>query len=121
MIYPHPPQSDKETSAKVVKALIEHLKIEYIAIGDGTYGRETLEFFEKHVFFFFQANQALVSKNDFIYDPFVGTGGLLIPCSHFGAFCFGTEIDKRVLQGYGVGRLNKKSPFYKGFTLNFSI
>lgn len=55
-----------------------------------------------------------MTKTDFIYDPFVGTGGLLIPCSHFGALCFGTEIDKRVLQGYRVGRLNKKSPYYKG-------
>lgn len=62
-----------------------------------------------------------MNKTDFIYDPFVGTGGLLIPCSHFGALCFGTEIDKRVLQGYRVGRLNKKSPYYKGLLNNFFI
>ena len=45
----------------------------------------------------------------------------MIPCAHFGALCFGTEIDKRVLQGYGVGRLNKKSPFYKGFFLKIKV
>lgn len=32
-------------------------------------------------------------------DPFVGTGSILVACANFGAFCFGTDIDVRVLRG----------------------
>ncbi len=46
-------------------------------------------------------------------DPFVGTGSLLIPPSHFGALCFGHDLDSRVIHGSGVGNINKKSTFYK--------
>ena len=45
-------------------------------------------------------------------DPFVGTGGLLIPPASRGAITFGSDLDIRVLNGYSVGRINKKSPFY---------
>lgn len=40
-IYPHPPQSETSKSAAKLTALVESYKIEAIAIGDGTAGRET--------------------------------------------------------------------------------
>lgn len=52
------------------------------------------------------ANQAHVSKDDWVLDPFAGTCGILIPCIYWGAMGFGGEIDSRVLHGMGVGRLN---------------
>lgn len=45
-------------------------------------------------------------------DPFVGTGGLIIPPASKGAYVFGCDLDMRVLNGYSVGRINKRSPYY---------
>lgn len=45
-------------------------------------------------------------------DPFVGTAGLLIPPASNGAIVFGCDLDMRVLNGYAVGRINKKSSYY---------
>lgn len=45
-------------------------------------------------------------------DPFVGTAGLLIPPASHGAMVFGCDLDMRVINGYSVGRINKKSTFY---------
>lgn len=53
-------------------------------------------------------NQGQVKSGDIVLDPFVGTGSLLIPPSHFGAVCFGHDLDARVIHGYGVGHINKK-------------
>ncbi len=58
-------------------------------------------------------NQALVKRGSVIIDPFVGTGGLLIPPASKGAITFGSDLDIRVINGYSVGRINKKSPHYK--------
>lgn len=44
-IYPHPPHSDR-ASAQKVRTLVEQYKIQAIAIGNGTAGRETMEFVE---------------------------------------------------------------------------
>lgn len=44
-----------------------------------------------------------------VLDPFVGTGGLLVPAAHFGALTFGSDIDARVIHGHAVGHLNPKS------------
>lgn len=44
VIYPFPPQNAKVESAKIIDAIIEQFKVEFIAIGNGTFGRETLEF-----------------------------------------------------------------------------
>lgn len=63
---------------------------------------------------FMMANQGRVKKNSFVYDPFAGTGSLLIAASYFGALCFGGDIDYRVIKGYGVGQLNKGSDQYEG-------
>jgi len=43
-IYPHPPQNEKEKSAKVISDLIKSYQVDAIAIGNGTASRET-EFF----------------------------------------------------------------------------
>ncbi len=43
-IYPHPPQNEKEKSAKIISGLIKEYQVDAIAIGNGTASRET-EFF----------------------------------------------------------------------------
>ena len=58
-------------------------------------------------------NQANVRDGSLVFDPFVGTGGLLIPPASFGAYTFGCDLDLRVLNGYAVGRINQQSPFYE--------
>ncbi|KAL8271312.1 hypothetical protein Esti_004751 [Eimeria stiedai] len=55
---------------------------------------------------FVMCNQGLVEANHVVLDPFVGTGGLLIAAAHYGAWCFGADIDIRVLKGYGVSYIN---------------
>jgi tRNA G10 N-methylase Trm11 len=47
------------------------------------------------------ANQALVCDGALVYDPFVGTGSLLVSASHFGAYTLGGDIDKTLLHGRG--------------------
>lgn len=47
VVYPHPPQNDKVNATKILDAMIEQFKVEYIAIGNGTYGRETLEYVQE--------------------------------------------------------------------------
>ena len=53
-----------------------------------------------------------MQSGNMIFDPFVGSGSLLIPPSHYGAICLGGDLDPRVLHGFGVGKINKKSTFY---------
>lgn len=47
VIYPTPPQSDYEKSAKVIKELTQKYLINAVAIGNGTGSRETQEFFAR--------------------------------------------------------------------------
>lgn len=49
VVYPHEPKNDKVGAAQILTKMIEMFKVEYIAIGNGTYGRETLEFVESHI------------------------------------------------------------------------
>ncbi|MBF0297363.1 MAG: helix-hairpin-helix domain-containing protein [Oligoflexia bacterium] len=49
VIYPHPPLRDIQNSKVMIEKTIEHFKIHHVAIGNGTYGRETLQFFEDEV------------------------------------------------------------------------
>ena len=58
-------------------------------------------------------SQGLIRSGSTVIDPFVGTGGLLIPPASRGAITFGSDLDIRVLNGYSVGRINKRSPFYQ--------
>ncbi|KAF5743920.1 tRNA (guanine(10)-N2)-methyltransferase [Tripterygium wilfordii] len=47
---------------------------------------------------FLMANQALAAKGKFVYDPFVGTGSILVAAAHFGAMTMGADIDIRVVR-----------------------
>ena len=44
VIYPHPPQNDRETAAELISSLAGKYAIEAFAIGNGTAGRETEDF-----------------------------------------------------------------------------
>lgn len=50
-IYPHPPQNEKEKAAKAIRRLVESYKIDAIAIGNGTAGRESEDFIRHKVVF----------------------------------------------------------------------
>ncbi|MCO5592830.1 hypothetical protein L7F22_046833 [Adiantum nelumboides] len=47
---------------------------------------------------FLMVNQALVKPGKFVYDPFVGTGSILVAATHFGAITIGEDIDLRVVR-----------------------
>ncbi len=49
VVYPFEPRNDKKGAAEIITKMIDLFKIEYIAIGNGTNGRETLEFVEMMV------------------------------------------------------------------------
>lgn len=49
-IYPHPPQKETSIAMKKIRSLVEAYKIEAIAIGNGTAGRETEDFITRIVF-----------------------------------------------------------------------
>lgn len=42
-----------------------------------------------------------------VYDPFVGTGSILVACSYFGAVTTASDLDIRVIRGYAVGGKTK--------------
>ena len=46
-IYPHPPQNEMAMASKKIKSMVERYKIEAIAIGNGTAGRETDRFISR--------------------------------------------------------------------------
>jgi uncharacterized protein len=50
-IYPHPPQSESSKAAAKISNLVEAYKLQAIAIGNGTAGRETERFIQKYVRF----------------------------------------------------------------------
>lgn len=39
-----------------------------------------------------------VEKGHFVYDPFVGTGSILVAAAHHGAHTFGADIDIRIVR-----------------------
>ncbi|KAF2234910.1 RNA methylase [Viridothelium virens] len=45
------------------------------------------------------ANMVQAQPGKLVYDPFVGTGSLLIACAHFGAVTIGSDIDGRCIRG----------------------
>ena len=47
-----------------------------------------------HNLAFFMANLGQVSPGDFVVDPFLGTGSILVACAHFNALCYGSEIGR---------------------------
>ncbi|KAI0464437.1 hypothetical protein LJB42_002052 [Komagataella kurtzmanii] len=44
-------------------------------------------------------NIAQAAPGKLLYDPFTGTGSFLVAAAYFGALCFGSDIDIRVLRG----------------------
>ncbi|XP_019375860.1 PREDICTED: tRNA (guanine(10)-N2)-methyltransferase homolog [Gavialis gangeticus] len=61
---------------------------------------------------FIMANNAKVKANDVVFDPFVGTGGLLIAAAHFGAYVCGTDIDYNTI--HGLGKASRKNQKWRG-------
>lgn len=49
VIYPHEPRMQVKESAAILQAIIEQFNVHHIAIGSGTYGRETLQFIQENV------------------------------------------------------------------------
>ena len=49
VVFPHPPRRQVKESATILNAMIEQFNVEYIAIGNGTFGRETLSFVEQNI------------------------------------------------------------------------
>lgn len=45
------------------------------------------------------ANMCRIKPGDLVYDPFCGTGSLLVAAAHFGAHTFGSDADGRSLKG----------------------
>uniref|UniRef100_A0A8C6G664 tRNA (guanine(10)-N(2))-methyltransferase TRMT11 n=1 Tax=Mus spicilegus TaxID=10103 RepID=A0A8C6G664_MUSSI len=61
---------------------------------------------------FIMTNHAKVKENDLVFDPFVGTGGLLIASAHFGAYVCGTDIDYNTV--HGLGKASRKNQKWRG-------
>ncbi|XP_054835806.1 tRNA (guanine(10)-N2)-methyltransferase homolog [Eublepharis macularius] len=61
---------------------------------------------------FIMANHGKVKTNDVVFDPFVGTGGLLIASAHFGAYVCGTDIDYSTV--HGLGKASRKNQKWRG-------
>ncbi|KAK4056504.1 hypothetical protein OIO90_002351 [Microbotryomycetes sp. JL221] len=49
------------------------------------------------------ANQALAAPGKICYDPFAGTGSMLLTAAAFGAMTFGSDIDGRQMRGKKTG------------------
>uniref|UniRef100_A0A673CNY8 tRNA (guanine(10)-N(2))-methyltransferase TRMT11 n=1 Tax=Sphaeramia orbicularis TaxID=375764 RepID=A0A673CNY8_9TELE len=65
---------------------------------------------------FIMTNHAKVKENDLVFDPFVGTGSLLVACSQFGAYVCGTDIDYNTI--HGKGRSSRKNQKWRGVDEN---
>ncbi|MGH0152583.1 UNVERIFIED_CONTAM: hypothetical protein FKN15_063572, partial [Acipenser sinensis] len=61
---------------------------------------------------FIMANHCKVKANDLVFDPFVGTGSLLVACSHFGCYVCGTDIDYNTI--HGIGKASRKDQKWRG-------
>ncbi|CAM5132645.1 unnamed protein product [Natator depressus] len=61
---------------------------------------------------FIMANHGRVKANDVVFDPFVGTGGLLISSARFGAYVCGTDIDYNTV--HGLGKASRKNQKWRG-------
>lgn len=48
---------------------------------------------------FIMTNLGQVARGRMVFDPFVGTGSILLSCAVQGAYCVGTDIDIRILRG----------------------
>eukprot|EP00735_Rhodelphis_limneticus_P011545 TRINITY_DN4658_c0_g1::TRINITY_DN4658_c0_g1_i1::g.19547::m.19547 TRINITY_DN4658_c0_g1::TRINITY_DN4658_c0_g1_i1::g.19547 ORF type:complete len:513 (+),score=88.09,sp/Q5R962/TRM11_PONAB/32.91/4e-80,UPF0020/PF01170.13/2.8e-10,Methyltransf_26/PF13659.1/3.9e-08,N6_N4_Mtase/PF01555.13/1.1,N6_N4_Mtase/PF01555.13/75,N6_Mtase/PF02384.11/0.49 TRINITY_DN4658_c0_g1_i1:175-1539(+) len=57
---------------------------------------------------FIMANQALIREGSLVYDPYVGTGSILVSCAAFGGWTFGADLNILILRGK-EGRNIKKN------------
>ena len=48
------------------------------------------------------ANQAQIAPSQLVYDPFVGTGSLLVGAAHFGAHVAGADLDYNLIHSRGL-------------------
>ncbi|KAJ7370621.1 tRNA methyltransferase 11 [Desmophyllum pertusum] len=73
---------------------------------------------------FLMANQGQVHSGSLVFDPFVGTGSVLVSCSHFGAHVMGSDIDYTLLHGRGrSSRANRQGQWRardENFRANFA-
>ena len=46
----------------------------------------------------YMPSNAQIRKGHLVYDPFVGTGSILVAASHLGAATMGADIDIRVVR-----------------------
>eukprot|EP00249_Psilotum_nudum_P015771 c25510_g1_i1 orf=188-1663(+) len=69
---------------------------------------------------FLMANQALIKPGMFVYDPFVGTGSILVAAAHYGATTLGADIDIRVVRDGRGPDCNVWSNF-KQYNLPFPV
>ncbi|EPY77482.1 hypothetical protein CB1_001251027 [Camelus ferus] len=104
------------------KTLTQEEKVKRIDIADGQ--RELIESYsvKKRHFIgntsmdaglsFIMANHGKVKENDIVFDPFVGTGGLLVASAHFGAYVYGTDIDYNTV--HGLGKASRKNQKWRG-------
>ncbi|KAH0476225.1 MAG: hypothetical protein KVP17_003901 [Porospora cf. gigantea B] len=60
-----------------------------------------------HELAFIMCNAAGVTSRSVVYDPFCGTGSLLIAAADRGAMVLGSDMDIRVLKGYSCSRINR--------------
>eukprot|EP00375_Theileria_parva_P003474 XP_766156.1 hypothetical protein [Theileria parva strain Muguga] len=71
---------------------------------------------------FILSNLGKVKNGTVVYDPFVGSGGSLISSSIFGGFCIGSDIDIRILRGWGISYIksNTTESDEKNIFVNFN-
>jgi tRNA (guanine10-N2)-methyltransferase len=65
---------------------------------------------------FIMCNQAHIRQGSLVFDPYVGTGSILVAAAQRGAYVLGADIDPRVIR---EGKLNKatgqRSDIYSNF------
>lgn len=60
------------------------------------------------------ANQAKVRPGSLVYDPFAGTGSVLVACAHFGGHVLGSDIDWTLVHGRGCSSRAGSQQKYRG-------
>lgn len=61
---------------------------------------------------------AQVRDNQFVYDPFVGSGSLLVAAAHFNAYVMGADLDYNLIHSRGNYHLRLFLFFFLLFSLN---
>uniref|UniRef100_UPI00358F6BA9 tRNA (guanine(10)-N2)-methyltransferase homolog isoform X1 n=2 Tax=Myxine glutinosa TaxID=7769 RepID=UPI00358F6BA9 len=61
---------------------------------------------------FIMANHARVKPQDVVFDPFVGTGSLLVASAHYGAYVTGGDIDYNTI--HGIGKASRRNQVWRG-------